>query len=215
MAIKIDWSLYPDRERKALFTQKLTPESPYKSAGVSVIEVKKIAKTLNDDDIELNYLEDILLKGVIIASRKESFKEKRKKLEAFYPLFISWMATDSVAPSLYISKKDKKEAYEYFINLTLDKDPMTSRFAFVVLMGHFLSDDTVDEIMEKAVLIKTDHYLLKMGIAWLTSSCYIHYPDKTSKYFSLLDKEISKMAKQKCRDSKRVIKENKEKLLTL
>ena len=83
MAIKIDWSIYPDRERKAKFTQKLTPESPYKSAGVSVIEVKKLAKTINDDDIELNYLEDVLLKGVIIASRKESFSEKRKKLEAF------------------------------------------------------------------------------------------------------------------------------------
>ena len=200
MAIKIDWSVYPDRERKAQFTQKLTPESPYKSAGVSVLEVKKIAKTLNDDDIEL---------------KKESFSEKIKKLEKFYPLFISWMATDSVAPCLYISKKDKKEAYEYFISLTQDKDPMTARFAFVVLMDHFLSADTVDEIMKKAISINTDHYLLKMGIAWLVSSCYIHHPDETSKYFSLLDKEISRMAKQKCRDSKRVSPENKEKLKSL
>lgn len=215
MAIKIDWNVYPDRERKAKFTQSLTPESPFKSAGVSVLEVKKIAKTLNDDDIELNYLEDVLLKGIIIASRKESFSEKKQKLEGFYPLFISWMATDSVAPCLYIPKKDKKDAYEYFINLTQDKEPMTSRFAFVVLMDHFLSADTVDKIMEKAIGIKTDHYLLKMGIAWLTSCCYIHHPDETSKYFSLLDKEISRMAKQKCRDSKRVSLENKEKLKSL
>lgn len=215
MAIKIDWSIYPDRERKARFTQKLTPESPYKSAGVSVVEVKKLAKTINDDDIELNYLEDVLLKGIIIASRKESFAEKRKKLEAFYPLFISWMATDSVAPTLYIPQKDKKEAYNYFIKLTEDKDPMTSRFAFVVLMGHFLTEESIDEIMNKAIAIKTDSYLLKMGIAWLTSSCYIHYPEKTSKYFSLLDKEISKMAKQKCRDSKRVSPEAKKSLHNL
>ena len=215
MAIKIDWSVYPDRERKAQFTQRLTPESPYKSAGVSVLEVKKIAKTLDNDDIELNYLEDVLLKGVIIVSKKESFSEKIKKLEKFYPLFISWMATDSVAPCLYISKKDKKEAYEYFISLTQDKDPMTARFAFVVLMDHFLSADTVDEIMKKAISINTDHYLLKMGIAWIVSSCYIHHPDETSKYFSLLDKEISRMAKQKCRDSKRVSFDNKEKLKSL
>ena len=51
MAIKIDWSIYPDRERKAKFTQKLTPESPYKSAGVSVIEVKKLAKTINQQKL--------------------------------------------------------------------------------------------------------------------------------------------------------------------
>ena len=53
MAIKIDWSIYPDRERKAKFTQKLTPESPYKSAGVSVIEVKKLAKTINDEESKI------------------------------------------------------------------------------------------------------------------------------------------------------------------
>ena len=92
---------------------------------------------------------------------------------------------------------------------------MTSRFAFVVLMGHFLTEESIYEIMNKAIAIKTDSYLLKMGIAWLTSSCYIHYPEKTSKYFSLLDKEISKMAKQKCRDSKRVSPEAKKSLNNL
>ena len=45
--------------------------------------------------------------------------------------------------------------------------------------------------------------------------CDIKYPNQTYKYFSLLDKEISKMAKQKCRDSKRVSLENKERLKLL
>ena len=76
MAIKVDWSNYSDRERKAKFTNSLTPESPYKSAGVSVLEVKKLAKTFDSDDIEINYIEDVLLKGFIIAFKKESFSEK-------------------------------------------------------------------------------------------------------------------------------------------
>ena len=215
MAIKVDWSNYSDRERKAKFTNSLIPESPYKSAGVSVIEVKKLAKTFDSDDIEINYIEDVLLKGFIIAFKKESFSEKRVNLERFYPLLVSWMVTDSVGAALSIPKKDKKIAYDYFINLTASPIPMTARFAFVVLMDHFLTADTVDEIMTKAVSVNSDNYLLKMGIAWLTSCCYIHYPEQTCKYFSMLDKELSKMAKQKCRDSKRVSLENKERLKLL
>lgn len=215
MAIKVDWSNYSDRERKAKFTNSLTPESPYKSAGVSVLEVKKLAKTFDSDDIEINYIEDVLLKGFIIAFKKESFSEKRVNLERFYPLLVSWMVTDSVGAALSIPKKDKKIAYDYFINLTASPIPMTARFAFVVLMSHFLTEDTIDEIMTKAVSIESNNYLLRMGIAWLTSTCYIKYPNQTYKYFSLLDKEISKMAKQKCRDSKRVSLENKERLKLL
>ena len=46
MAIEIDYSSYPDRERRSAFTASLIPESPYPSAGVTVPECRKIAKSL-------------------------------------------------------------------------------------------------------------------------------------------------------------------------
>lgn len=63
MAIKIDWSVYPDRERRSAFTERLTPESPLRSAGVTIPDVKALAKKLDDDDIEIVFIEDVILKA--------------------------------------------------------------------------------------------------------------------------------------------------------
>ena len=97
MAIKVDWSNYSDRERKAKFTNSLTPESPYKSAGVSVLEVKKLAKTFDSDDIEINYIVDVLLKGFIIAFKicfltSGIFRSKSAKNNLISSRFVWWVA---------------------------------------------------------------------------------------------------------------------------
>ena len=76
MSIRIDYSSFPDRERKSAFTNKLIPESPLKSAGVSVPHLREIARTISSDDIEIVYIEDVVIKGICIFSRKESFDEK-------------------------------------------------------------------------------------------------------------------------------------------
>ncbi len=204
MAIKIDWGVYPDRERRSAFTKRLTPETELKSAGVTIPDVKALAKTISDDDIEIVYIEDVILKGLIIVSRKEPFSEKVKGLERYYPLITSWMMTDTVAPMLYIKKCDRDEAYGYFMSMSESSDPMTARFAFVALMSKFLSADTVSEIMSAAVKVKSGHHLLRMAVAWLTATCYTKYPEETVPYFRDLDEDVKKLAKQKCRDSRRV-----------
>ena len=207
MGIRIDWSVYPDRERRSAFTERLTPESPLRSAGVTIPDVKALAKKLDDDDIEIVFIEDVILKGIIIASRKEPFSEKIRGLERYYPLITSWMMTDTVAPMLYIGKADREEAYRYFLSMTESGAPMTARFALVTLMSKFLSSDTVHAIMDRAVNVKGDSYLLKMGVAWLTATCYTKYPEETIGHFRKLDGDVKKMAKQKCRDSRRVSEE--------
>ncbi|MGN0905657.1 MAG: hypothetical protein ACI4NM_00790 [Bullifex sp.] len=212
MAIRIDWSAYPDRERRSAFTKKLTPETCLESAGVTIPDVKALAKTLDDDAIEIHTIEDVILKGMIIAGRRESFGEKVKGLERYYPLITSWMMTDTVVPMLYIAKCDREEAYRYFLNLTQSPSPMTARFAFVALMSKFLTADTVPEIMAEAVSVRSGHHLLMMGVAWLTATAYTKHPEETLPYFSMLDEDIRKLAKQKCRDSKRIPDYLKEKL---
>ena len=129
MAIKIDYSSYPDMERRSAFTSSLIPESPYPSAGVPVPECRKIAKSLKSPDIEIRYIEDILIKGIVIFSKKESFSDKIPQIEAFLPHLVSWMVTDIAGPSLYCRKEDREEAYSYFLSLIDRDEEMTKRLA--------------------------------------------------------------------------------------
>lgn len=215
MAIRIDWSSYPDSERKAAFTEKLIPESPYRSAGVSMAEIRKIAKQLDDTDIEINYIEDILLIGIMRASKREPFCEKKASLEAFFPYIVSWMVTDSVASSLYLRREEREEAYHYFLSLVHDKRPLVARFGVVNLLSSFLTEEKRDEILSESLKIDTDDYLLSMGIAWLFSLSYVKWPEESATKLSALSPRIRKMAKQKCRDSRRLSPEARELLKRL
>ena len=76
MAIRIIYPDDGDRERRSAFTNRLIPESPYRSAGVPIPECRKIAKGLGSDDIELVYIEDVIIKGIVIFSSHEPFEKK-------------------------------------------------------------------------------------------------------------------------------------------
>ena len=60
MAIKIEYPLLPDRDRKKAFMDSLIPESPLKSLGIPMPVCRDIAKNLSSDDIEIRYIEDAL-----------------------------------------------------------------------------------------------------------------------------------------------------------
>lgn len=215
MAIKIDYSSYPDRERRSAFTASLIPESPYPSAGVTVPECRKIAKSLKSPDIEIRYIEDILIKGIVIFSKKESFIDKIPQIEAFLPHLVSWMVTDIAGPSLYCRKEDRDEAYSYFLSLIDRDEEMTKRLGIVTLMSGFLTHDRIAEELGKITSIHTDHYLLQMAAAWFTATAYTKFPEETIPYFMRLDENIKKKAKQKCRDSRRISSEYKERLKSI
>ena len=215
MAIKIDWSIYQDRQRKANFTNRLIPESPYKSAGVSVIEVRKLAKTLSSPDIEVNYIEDILLMGIIISSAKTPFSEKVKGFKEYEKYIVSWMATDITASSLYLRKEEREEAFLYFSSLLKRKEPMIQRFGVVNLLSSFFEEPYLIPSLENISKINSEHYLLNMSIAWALSSAYVKDPTLTAKYFKIVNDTVKKMAKQKCRDSKRLTAEARELLKTI
>ncbi len=216
MAIKIDYSSYPDRERRKAFTDKLIPESPYKSIGVPIPEIRKIAKTLTTQDLEVNYIEDIILKGLfIVTSKQTAFEEKIPLLEEFYPYIVSWMVTDVLASSIYLKKEEKDEAFHYFFSLIDREESMVRRFGIITLLSNFFDEEHWKLVIDKISSIESDHYLLNMAIAWCVSVAYAKYKRESDYCFALLSEPVKKLAKQKCRDSKRVSKEDKERLKEL
>lgn len=213
MAIRLDWSAYPDRERRKAFTEGLIPECPLPSAGVSVPECRKVARSLDGCDIEIVYIEDVLVKGIWIFSAKEPFRVKKERIEAFLPLLVSWMVTDVVTSSLHLDKCDEEEAYTYFLSLMDRSDEMVRRLGIVALMRRaFMTRERMEEVLDRLTAVRTEHHLLAMGAAWYLATAYIKDPELALPYFKRVDSLIAKMARQKCRDSRRLDKEAKARL---
>ena len=200
---KINWEF---NKKRADFTNRLIPESNIKSAGVSMKEVRSTAKELDTLDIEINYIEDILVKGIKIASSKIEFKDKIKLLNDFKPLVVSWIVTDGISCSFKLKKDEKAEAFNYFISLVDDKDPMIKRLGIIALMVNLLTEDNTPIILDKIADIKTDVHLLNMAIAWCFATSYCKYSEITIKYVNRLNPISKKMFLQKCRDSKKIEK---------
>ena len=207
---KINWTY---NKSKADFTNKLIPESNIKSCGIPIKEVRLKAKELTTHDIEINYIEDILVLGINIAQSKLPFEDKIKQLNDFKPLVISWLVTDCIACSFKINKAEKDLAFKYFLSLLYDNDPMIKRFAIIILMDNFLTEDYLCTILNNIANIQSDIHLLNMGLAWFFTTSFIKYPEITTKYVKYLNPIAYKMFLQKCRDSKR-IKKDEIKVLT-
>ena len=103
------------------------------------------------------------------------------------------------------------EFLEQFIN---SKNEYEIRFALVMYLNYFLTDEYIDEILQKIDKITSKEYYVQMAIAWLLSFAYIKQKEKTEKYLlqNNLDEFTQNKAIQKICESFRVSSEDKEKL---
>ena len=146
----------------------LIPESPLKSLGIPMPVCRDIAKNLSSDDIEIRYIEDALVKAIVIFSRKEAFCEKKKKIETLLPYLVSWMLTDVVSSSLLYRKEEKQEVFDYFFSLMDRKEDMTKRLGIVALMDlDFLTPENLPAVLEKICWKKSAHWIASLTFsAW-------------------------------------------------
>ena len=111
-------------------------------------------------------------------------------------------------------KKHMKEMWEFLEQYINSKNEYEIRFALVMYLNYFLTDDYIDKILCKIDKITNKEYYVQMAIAWLISFAYIKKKEKTQKY--LLDNNLDKFTLnksiQKICESYRVSNEDKEKL---
>lgn len=91
------------------------------------------------------------------------------------------------------------------------------RFAVVSVLDYFIKETYLERVFAIFDRISHEGYYVKMAVAWAVSICFVKYPEETWEYLKRdhLDCFTHNKAIQKARESYRVSKEDKERLLSL
>ena len=193
--------------------------------GVRVPVLRQYAKELyNTQDwenilkIQPIYYEEIMLQGMLIGFlQKEKIEVVQEYIEKFIPKIDNWAICDTFVSGLKITKKHRKEMWDFIQKYLNSNKEFEIRYGIVMLLDYYIIDDYIDEIIKIIDNIKYEGYYVKMAIAWAVSVCYVKYPEKTYKYLKNdnLDDFTHNKAIQKIKESYRVTKVDKEKLQKL
>jgi len=195
-----------------------------KIIGVRVPELRKIAKEIASHDYAKfllqakdEYYEELLLQGLVIGYAKIPIEKTFEYLLRFVPKINSWAVCDTTCSNLKISKKYMPEMWDFLERYINSNKEYEIRFALVMYLNYFLTDEYIDKILKKVDKITNKEYYVQMAIAWLISFAYIKQREKTEKYLlnNNLDKFTLNKSIQKICESYRISNEDKENLRKL
>ncbi len=171
------------------------------------------------DNINENYYEEVMLKGMLIALKKDlSWDQLERYILYYVPKITDWALCDTFCSGLKISKKYLEKLWEMIKKYLKSNEEFEVRFTLVMILNYFLIDEYIDEVFEIINKVKLDKYYVKMANAWLISYCAIKYFDMTYKFLkeeSKLDVWTHNKSIQKSIESYRLTKEQKEMLRRL
>ena len=202
------------------FNSKLIPETNNKIIGIRIPELRKISKDIYKSNYEgflsivkNKYMEEILLEGFVIGLIKEQ-EIADKYIKRFLPKVDNWWVCDTLCSSLKIVRKNMEKYFKFFTKKIDNNEPFQIRISLIILNSHYINNEYIDRIFEYINSINCSHYYVQMGIAWLISTCYIKYKNKTLDFLNNnnLDDFTYNKSIQKMIESKRVSIKEKEHL---
>lgn len=207
-------------KKYAEFNNKLCPDTKRKMLGVKIPEIRKIAKEIAKKDIRIffnenrnEYVEDIILEGLVIAYSKMEIKEKLSLIKEFIPKIDSWIINDTFCPTLKIKNKELEEVWSFLQTYAKSEKEFEARFAIVMMLDYYINDEYVDKVIECLDKIKSEGYYAKMATAWTLAEIGVKYNEKAMKYLQSrnnLDKFTYNKTLQKMIESFRITEEQKK-----
>ncbi len=189
--------------------------------GVRVPLLRNLAKEISKQNVE-NYLknasneyyEEIMLQGMVIGLNKCSVKQTCKYLKEFIPKIDNWAVCDVTVAGLKMVKNNQKEMLEFIKPYIKSKKEFELRFAVVLLLNFYITEEYIDLVIKTLNEIKHEGYYVKMAVAWAISIAFIKFPEKTMNFLKQnnLDDFTYNKALQKIVESYKVEEEMKEKI---
>lgn len=193
--------------------------------GVRVPALRKFARQLAKEDwrgfVELTKDSSVyelnMLCGMVCALAKCDFEEKLEYVEKFIPSINNWAVCDIVCGDLKDVKNNRERMYQFILPYLESQQEYEVRFAVVILMQYFVTDEYINNVLKNYDGIRHKGYYVKMAVAWGISICYVKYRDITLEYLAScnLDDFTYNKSVQKMIESLRVSREDKEMLRSM
>lgn len=187
--------------------------------GVRIPELRKLAKQVAKEnpkeyleEVPKQYYEEKMLQGLVIGYMKASLEERLHYLDKFVPIIDNWAICDCCTSTYKFTKQYPKEVWEYLKKYLNSHQEFELRFAIIMLMDYYITEEYIDEALKIYDGIRHEGYYVKMGVAWAISECYIKFPEKTIEFLNHnhLDDFTYRKALQKLIESYRVDNKQKE-----
>jgi len=138
---------------------------------------REYLKTADDE-----FFEETMLQGFVIGFAKTDDEEKLQLIREFIPKIGNWSVCDSFCASLKFVNNNRARVWDFLQQYFRSDREFELRFAIVMGIFYYTSDDYIDEFLKLLVRIKHDGYYVKMAVAWALSACYVKFPEKTLEY---------------------------------
>ncbi len=191
--------------------------SPDKMMGVRMPQLRKLAKAVSLSDLSPlphDYFEEDCLHGILISGMKDPV-QTLNALDEFLPYVNNWAVCDLLSPKSLMSNPDQfYAAIEKWIH---SDHPYTVRFAICMLMKYYLDDCFSEDHFQLVSSVTSDHYYVKMMIAWYFATALAKQPDVATAFLETktLDPWVHNKTIQKAVESYRISAERKQYLKSL
>ena len=168
---------------------------------------------------EIKYMEELMLYGMVIGCMKEKLEVLFPYIKRYVARIDNWSLCDSFCCGLKQTKKEPALMWEFLQPYLHSKEEFELRFGVVMLMDFYVTPEYIEKLLQIFDNIHHEGYYVKMAVAWALSVCLVKEWEKSFAYMSSAENHLDEFtyAKtvQKCRESFRLTKEQKEMLTEL
>lgn len=199
------------------FSQPLIPGAK-NIMGVRLPDVDRLAQEIAKGDwrhflenADNEYMEEVMLQGMVIGYAKADIEEILTYVARFIPQINNWAICDSFCNRLKITRKYPKRMWVFLQPYLCSDKEYEIRYGLVMLLGYFINGEYIDSVLKAINQVRLDGYYVKMAAAWALSVAYIKFPEPTLSFLqqNQLDDFTFNKTLQKICDSFRVSKEAK------
>ena len=154
-----------------------------------------------------------MLQGMLIGQAKnENIDTILKYVEEYIPKIDNWAICDTFCAGLKITKKYKKEMWEFIQKYLKSEKEFEIRFAIVIILDYFIDEEYLKKDFKIFDNIKHEGYYVRMAIAWAISICLIKYYEDAVEYLknAKIDNWTYNKAIQKAIESYRISDDKKD-----
>mgnify|MGYP000893901418 CR=1 FL=1 len=140
--------------RYAAFVTSLMPGAR-PVVGVRLPVLRALAKEITKGDWR-TYLEEavddtfeeVMLQGYVTGAARMPFEEQMERMTAYVRKINDWALCDSPCSGFKFVRKHREEVWAFLQPYLYSGEVFSQRFAVVMLLAHFVTDDFIDRVLE-------------------------------------------------------------------